>query len=515
MLNPLDYMMHPLKGPKRVVNKLIKTFLILKSHLHQPSYKHQEKIIFDLIQKCRKTVFGKKYGFEYITTIKDFQNLVPISHYKDFEPRIMYMLKGEKDITYPGKVARFATSSWTTWGNAKYIPITRDNLKASHFKWGLESLSLYIRNNPRTQFFQGKGLVIWWSFTKNPYTGEHNVGFISAILQKEAPRIGQYFRFPNAEISYMENWEEKAQRMIEEWIKENITFLNGQPSRWSNFLYKVLEYTGKKNILEVWPNLELFFRWGMAIDLYKPQLQALFPSPKVKYYQVYNASEWFFAVQDSNFTDDMLLLTNHGVFYEFIPLEEYGKENPTVLTLNEVEVNKDYVIVITNNSWLWRYVLGDTVKFTTINPWRIKVSWRTKYYIDVVGECVTSDYTDRALLETCKKTDTIATDYMLAPITYSGGSIRGAYERVIEFTKAPKDDHEFAKVLDQELCNINSYYFDERYDTKVLGEPIVHCVKQGTFYEWMKTKNKLGGQHKIPKVSNDRKNIEEVLTIIS
>lgn len=507
-------MINPLSGPKRIINKFIKTFLILKSHLHQPSYKHQEKIIFNLIKKCEDTVFGKRYGFENIQTIKDFQNLVPISHYKDFEPWIMYMLKGEKNITYPGKIDRFATSSGTTWGTAKYIPITKDNLRDSHFKWWIELVSLYVKNNPRSQFFQGKSIAIWWGFSKNPYTGEENVGFISAILQKEAPWMGQYFREPRPEISYMDNREEKSQLMIEETINKNITSLNGQPSRWSNFLYKVLEYTGKKNILEVRPNFEFFFWGGMAIDLYRPQLEKIFWGNKVKLYQVYNASEWFFAAQDSNFTDDMLLFTKHGVFYEFIPHEEYGKENPIVLTLNEVEIDKDYVIVITNNSGLRRYVLGDTIKFTTLNPWRIKISGRTKYYIDVVGECVTSDYTDKALLEACKKTDTIATDYMLAPITYSGWSVRGAYERVVEFTKAPKDDHEFAKVLDKELCNINSYYFDERYDTKVLGDPLMHCVRQGTFYERMKSKNKLGGQHKIPKVSNERRNIDEILTII-
>jgi len=506
-------MINPLSGPRRVINKLIKTALIVKANLHTPSYKYQEKILFSLIEKCKKTVFGRKYGFEYIQTMEDFQNTVPISHYQDFEPWIMYMLKWEKDICYPGKVDRFATSSWTTWGNAKYIPITKDNLNASHFKWGLELLSMYIKNNPRTQFFQGKGIVIGGWFTKNPYTGEDNVGFISAILQKEAPWIGQYFREPKPEISYIENRDEKAHLMIEDTVNKNITFLNGQPSRGSNFLYKVLEYTGKKNILEVWPNFELFFWGGMAVDLYRPQLQALFWS-NVKLYQAYNASEWFFACQDSNFADDMLLFTNHGVFYEFIPFEEYGKENPTTLTLKDVEIDKDYVIVITNNSGLRRYILGDTIKFTNLKPWRIKISGRTKYYIDVVGECVTSDYTDKALLEACKQTDTIATDYMLAPITYSGWSVRGAYERIIEFTKAPKDDHEFAKMLDKQLCNINSYYFDERYDTKVLGEPMVHCVKQGTFYAWMKSKNKLGGQHKVPKVSNERKNIDEILTMM-
>ncbi len=507
-------MINPLSTAKRIVNKFVKTYLILNQHLYQQSFKEQEKILFELIEMCKHTVFGKRYDFENIQTIEDFQNLVPIAHYKDMEPWIMYMLKGEKNITYPGKIQRFATSSWTTWGNAKYIPITKKSLTETHFKGGTEALSLYVKNNPRTQFFQGKSLVIGGSFAKNPYTGEDNIGFISAILQKTMPWIGQYYREPSPEISYIENREEKSQKMIETSIDKNIISLNGQPSRWSNFLYSVLAYTGKKNILEVRPNFELFFWWGMAIDLYKPQFQALFPSNKVKYYQVYNASEWFFACQDSNFADDMLLFTHHGIFYEFIPFEEYGKENPTVLTLKEVQLDKDYVILITNHSWLRRYVLGDTIRFTNLQPWRIKISWRTKYYIDVVGECVTSDYTDKALLEACKATDTIATEYMLAPITYAGGTVRGAYEWVIEFTKTPKDEQQFAQILDQQLCNINSYYFDEKYDTKVLWDPVVHCVKQGTFYTWMKTKNKLGGQHKIPKVSNDRKNMDEILALL-
>jgi len=500
--------------PNRIVNKVIKTFLIINSHIHQPSMQNQENILFWLIEKCKNTVRWKKYWFENIRTIQDFQNQVPISSYKDFEPWIHYMLKWEKDITYPGKIDRFATSSWTTWWTSKFIPITKENLKKSHFRWWMEMLSLFVRNNPRSQFFKWKSLVIWWWFSTNPYTWEENVGFISAILQKTAPRIWQYFREPRAEISYMENREEKAQRMIEETLDKNITFISGQPSRCSNFLYKVLEYTGKKNILQVRPNFELFFWWWMAIDLYKPQFHALLPTPKMQYYQVYNASEWFFAAQDKNGSDDLLLFTNHGVFYEFIPLEEYGKFNPSVLTLDQVEIWKDYVILITNNSWLRRYVLGDTVKFTTLDFWRIKVSWRTKYYIDVVGECVTSDYTDRAIMEACKKTDTMATDYMAAPITYSWWAVRWAYEWVIEFTRPPKDILEFTKVLDRELCNINSYYFDERNDTKVLWEPIVHAVVQWTFYKRLKTKNKLWWQHKVPKLSNDRTNIDEILVLI-
>jgi len=499
----------------RLVNKLIKTYLVVQSHIHQPSFIHQEKIIFTLLEKCKDTVRGKKYGFAYIKTIKDFQEQVPISHYKDLEPWIMYMLKGEKDITYPGRIDRFATSSGTTWGTSKFIPITKANLRQSHFKWWLEAVGLYVRNNPRSQFFKGKWLVIGWWFTKNPYTNQDNVWFISAILQKTAPRIGQHFRSPNSEISFMDNREEKAERIMDTTLDQNISFINGQPSRVSNLMYKILDRTGKKHILEVRPHLEFFFRWGMAIDLYRDQFAKLFPSPDFKYYQVYNASEGFFAVQDTNYADDMRLLTNHGVFYEFIPLAEYGKENPTVLTLEHVQTDQEYVIVITNNSWLWRYVLGDTVRFTALDPRKIKVSGRTKYFIDVVGECVTSEYTDRALLEACKKTDTIASDYTVAPKTFEGGQIRWSYEWIIEFIKAPTDTDAFTKILDQELWHINSYYYDERHDTKVLGMSLVHAVPQGTFYDRLKSRNKLGGQHKIPKLSNERTIVDEILKMIT
>ncbi|AHB41158.1 hypothetical protein P148_SR1C00001G0363 [candidate division SR1 bacterium RAAC1_SR1_1] len=505
---------HLFNLPSRVLEKLIKAYLIVNADLHQPSFANQKKILFDLIRKAKKTSFGEEYHFETIKTIKDFQKQIPIFHYKDFEPWILRMVKGELDVSYPGKIDRFATSSGTTGGTAKYIPITKENLKTSHFRGGIESLSLYIKNNPKSKFFQGKGLVIGGGFIKNPFTGEDNVGFISAILQKESPWIGQTFKTPGPDISYMEDREEKVKKTIALAETQNVTSISGQPSWMSNFLYRVLEATGKKNILEVWPNLEFFFWGGMAIHLYKKQLEALIPSKTMKYYQIYNASEGYFASQDTNDTDDMLLFTDHGVFYEFIPLQEYGKENPTVLTLDQVEVDKEYVILITNTSGLRRYILGDTIKFTTLNPWRIKITGRTKYYIDVVGECVTSDYSDRALVAACNKTQVHATDYMVAPIMYEGGEVRGAYEWIIECDQVPENQQEFATILDKELCDVNSYYYDERYDTKVLGEPTVHLVPKGTFYLWLKSKNKLGGQHKIPKLANDRKNIDEVLKII-
>ncbi len=504
----------PLLVPKRIINKIIKTYLMVKSHLQESSFKHQENILFDLIQKCRRTVFWRKYGFESIRTIEDFQNAVPISHYKDFEPWILYMLKGEKDITYPGKIDRFATSSWTTWGESKYIPVTKEGLKKSHFRGGADVLNFFCKNNMRSQFLMGKWLVIGWGFSRNPYTWEENVGFISAILQKNTPAIIKMLKEPQDDIAYIENWEEKVQAIIERTVDQEITFINGQPWWILNFLYKVLEYTGKNTILEVRPKLELFFRWGLPIDMYKQQFEKLIPSPKMKYYQIYNASEGFFSIQDTNFANDMLLLINHGTFYEFIPMEEYGKANPKVLTLNDVEVNKEYIIVITTCSWLWRYVIGDVVRFTSLKPRKIQVAGRTKYFIDMIGERVSFEHIEKALLQTTKATNTIVTDYTVGPLVYEGGKTRGCHEWIVEFVKMPEHPEEFIKTLDHELGKINSYYFDERTDTKVLGEPIVHCVKQGTFYEWMKSKNKLGGQHKIPKVSNDRKNIDEILNMI-
>ena len=496
------------------VNKFIKSWFILRYHVHSPSFKDQEKLIKRLIKKSAHTARWKKFWYENIKTIKDFQRQTPISQYKDMEPWVTYMLKWEKNITYPKKIEWFATSSGTTWWAAKYIPMSKDFIKNSHIKWWVEAVTLYLKNNHRSRFFQWKTIAIWWSFSKNPYTWEDNVWFLSAIVQKEAPFIWQHFREPSNKISFMENREEKSLKIIESTINKNITSLSGSPWWWLNFLYNVLAYTGKKNILEVWPNFEVFFRWWMSIDLYRPQLAQLFPSRKVKYYQIYSASEWFFAVQDSNSATDMLLLTDNGIFYEFIPFDEYGKKHPTTLTLEEVELWKDYVLVITNNSWLRRYILWDTIRFTSLDPRRIVVAGRTKYYIDVVGECVTSDYTDKALLEACKKTDTIATDYHAAPVTYSWWSIRWAYEWIIEFTKAPKNISEFTKILDRELCNATSYYFDERYNTKVLWELIVHAAKQWVFYDRMKSKNRLWWQFKVPKLSNDRTHFDEILDII-
>lgn len=509
---------HLINLPSRVIYKIVKTFFTINANFKDSDFDDQEQILFGLIKKSKNTVFGNRYGFRNIKTIQDFQNQIPIFHYHDFETWVHYMLKGEDNITYPTEIDWFAVSSGTTDTTSKYIPITKEWLRKNHFKWSTELLAFYIKNNPRSQFLKWKGLVIWWTFQENKYTGKNNVWFVSAILQKNTPWFVKWLKEPDEKISYIENWEEKLDAIVKTTVKKDITFINGSPGWLLNVLYKVLEYTGKKNILEVWPNLEVFFWWGLPITLYKDQFEKLIPSPKMKYYQVYNASEWFFAIQDTNDVDDMLLLTNHGTFYEFIPLEEYGKEHPKVLTLQDVEIGKEYVLLITTCSGLRRYVIWDIIVFTNLTPWKIKITWRTKYFIDMIGERVFLSDIEKAVLETCKKTDTIIAEYTVWPHVYqwvyTKDNSRGAHEWIIEFVKKPKNMQEFTKILDQELWRENAYYLCEREETWVLWSPLIVPVPEWTFYSWLKSKNKLGGQHKVPKLSNDRKIIEDLLQYV-
>lgn len=494
-----------------VINKLAKWFFKINQFGKKELIKHQEDFLYDLIHRCRNTIFGKKYGFKNIKSIEDFQNFVPIFTYKEFQPRIEYMLRGEKNISYPGKIPLFAISSGTTGKKGKYIPLTHEHLKTSQMRGGEKMLSRYCKENPNTMIFTGKAIVIWGNFIKNPFTNEENIGYITAIIQKNTPRYVSIFKRPKKKTAFLEDRELKSEKIIEETINENITWISGQPSRCTQFLYKVLEKTGKKNIHEIWPNLEVFFGWGMAVDLYRNNLKELFPDKKFRYRQSYNASEGFFATQNSNDDENMLLLTDNGVFYEFIPKSEFGKENPKVYSLKDVKLDEEYVLLITTNAGLRRYIIGDTIRFTQIKPYhKIKITWRTKYYIDVVGEGTTVEYTDKAIMEACNQTDCIATDYTVWPVAPKGKE-RGAYEWIIEFTKAPKNMQRFTDILDVELQKAFCNYYDERNYNNTLKKNIVHAVKSGTFHERLRSKNKVIGQSKIPKLKNDREILDEIL----
>lgn len=499
--------------PSLVVNTLAKNLVKIKQFWKQELLQHQETFLFDMVHKCRKTVFGERYNFKDIKNIQDFQNNVPIFTYKEFKPRIEYMLRWEKDISYPGKIPLFAISSGTTGKEWKYIPLTNEHLKTSQIRWGEKLLSRYCKENPNTKIFTGKTIVIGGTFIKNPYTEKNNVWYITAILQKKSPRIWKFFKSPKLKTSFIENREEKSDKIIEENINQNITGITWQPSWCTQFLYKVLDKNWKTNIHELWPDFEVFFGWWMSVDLYLNNLKELFPDPKFKYRQSYNASEWFFAVQNKNDTDDMLLLTDSWVFYEFIPREEFGKENPKVITLSEVEKDKEYVLLITTNAGLRRYIIWDTLKFTEIEPfYKIKITGRTKYYIDVVWEWTTVEYTDKAIIEACEKTWAIATDYTVWPVAPKWNE-KWAYERIIEFIKEPKSLSEFEDILDLEMQKAFSNYFDERNYNNTLKKLILHKVEKGTFQERLKSKNKVNGQSKIPKLSNNRNFLDSILNI--
>ncbi len=502
------------KFPSLVVNKIAKNLVKIKQFGKKELFKHQEDFLFDIIHRSRNTVFGEKYSFNEIKSIEDFQKYVPIFTYKEFKPRIEYMLRWEKNIAYPGKIPLFAISSGTTGKEWKYIPLTHEHLKTSQFRWWEKMMAWYCKENPKTKLFTGKIVVIWWTFIKNPYTQKNNVWYITAILQKKTPIIYRLFRWPKTQISFIEDREEKSEKIISSTLNQNITWITGQPSWCTQFMYNVLEKTWKKDIHEVRPNFEVFFGWGMSVDLYKDNLKELFPDPKFNYRQSYNASEWFFATQIQNNTDEMLLLTNNWVFYEFIPQEEYGKENPQIITLKDVKLNQNYVLVITTNAWLRRYIIWDTIKFTEIWPfYKIKITWRTKYYIDVVGEWTTVEYTDKAIMQACKKTWAIAIDYTVWPIAPKWND-RWAYERIIEFNKDPKSLKEFENILDLELQKAFSNYSDERNYNNTLRKWIIHSAKTWTFQKRLKSNWKVVWQSKVPKLTNNRKILNEILSLI-
>ena len=501
--------------PSLVVNQLAKNLFKIRQFGKKELLQHQESLLFDLIYKCRKTVFGKRYNFQNIKNITDFQNNIPIFTYKEFQPWIEYMLRWEKDIAYPGKIPLFAISSGTTGKEWKYIPLTHEHLKTSQLRWWEKLLARYCKENPQTQMFTGKTILIWWTFIKNPYTQKDNVWYITAILQKKTPLIGRLFKWPKLKTSFIENREEKSEKIIEETINQHITWISWQPSWCTQFLYKVLDKTWNNNIHEIRPDFEIFFGWGMSVDLYTDNLKELLPDPKFKYRQSYNASEWFFAIQCKNDTNDMLLLTDNGVFYEFIPKEEYGKENPKIIILKDVEKDKEYVLVITTNAGMRRYIIWDTLKFTEIEPfYKIKITGRTKYYIDVVWEWTTVEYTDKAIMAACEKTSAIATDYTVWPIAPKWKE-RWAYERIVEFSKEPKNIKEFEDILDLELQKKFSNYYDERNYNNTLKKLILHKVERGTFQKRLQSNNKVVWQSKIPKLMNNRNILDNIFSFIN
>ena len=471
----------------------------------------QNELLLSLINQAHNTEFGKNHNFTSIKNYEDYAKQVPLSTYEEFEPLIERARKGEQNVFWPTPIKWFAKSSGTTNAKSKFIPVSPEALENCHFKAGKDMLCLYLNNNEDSQLFTGKSLRLGGS--KQLYEDNNTIfGDLSAIIIDNLPFWAELSSTPSNKVSLMSEWNEKMFAIVEETRNVNVTSFAGVPS-WMLVLFnKVLEQTGKENLLDVWPNAEVYFHGGVSFEPYREQYKKLFPSDSFRYYEIYNASEGFFGIQDRNDFNDLLLMLDYGIFYEFIPMETFGTSNQKIIPLAEVELNKNYAMVITTNSGLWRYLIGDTVRFTSLLPYRIKVSGRTKHHINVFGEELMVENTDKALALTADSFDVEIVEYTAAPI-FMEGKENGAHEWIIEFKNPPEDLEKFADALDLNIQMLNSDYEAKRYNSLTLNRLKLHLARPNLFYGWLRDKDKLGGQNKIPRLSNDRHYLEELLKL--
>lgn len=469
----------------------------------------QEEVLLQLVEIAEDTEIGRRYGFESINKYSTFKERVPIVSYEDFEPIIERTRRGEQNLFWPTSVKLFAKSSGTTNAKSKFIPVSSEALEDCHYKSGKDLLCLYLNNNENSQLFTGKSLRLGGSKEIYEDNGSY-FGDLSAILIDNMPLWAEFSSTPSNKVSLMSEWESKLKAIINESVQENVTSLAGVPSWMLVLLNKVLKETGKEHMFQVWENLEVYFHGGVSFSPYKEQYKSLLPRKNFRYYEIYNASEGFFAIQDRNNSSDLLLMLDYGIFYEFIPMDIYGAEEEEAIPLWDVEVGKNYAIIITTNSGLWRYKIGDTVRFTSKKPYRIRVTGRTKHHINVFGEELIIENAEEALKTVCVKAGAEIKDYTAGPI-FMKGNEKGAHEWIIEFRKPPSDIDYFTEFLDNALKSLNSDYEAKRYNNTTLKMPTVHIARKNLFYDWLKMNDKLGGQHKIPRLSNKRDYIEELL----
>lgn len=475
----------------------------------------QNELLKKLVEQGAQTEFGKKYGFKDIKNYNTFKERVPVHTYEQFFPYIERLMRGEQNILWPSEIKWFAKSSGTTNARSKFIPVSSETLEDCHFKGGKDLISIYVNNYPDSKMFSGKGIAIGGSHQINEYDPNANsyYGDVSAVIMKNLPLWAQIVRTPKLEVALMDKWEEKIEKMAKITAEENVTNFSGVPTWTILLIERVMEITGKDNILEVWPNLEVFFHGAVAFGPYEALFKKLIPNSKMRYCETYNASEGFFGIQDQKDSSELLLMLDYGIFYEFIPAEQSEKEDPETLTLDQVELGKNYAMLITTNSGLWRYNIGDTIKFTSRDPYRIKISGRTKHFINAFGEELIIENAEVAIAEACGVTNAIMDNFTAAPVYFDEGK-RGRHEWVIEFRNDPNDMDFFVEILDKKLREINSDYDAKRYKDIALLSPIVHKAERGTFYEWMKRRGKLGGQNKVPRLCNSREHIDQILEMV-
>ncbi|QBZ96784.1 GH3 auxin-responsive promoter family protein [Flavobacterium sangjuense] len=487
---------------------------VLKQRIHQIElflkYPHevQEELMMNLIRSSEETVIGQKYDFGSVKSYQTFAERVPVSTYEDLEPMIELTRKGAQNVFWNTPIKWFAKSSGTTNAKSKFIPVSNEALEDCHYKGSKDLLCMYLNNNESSEMFLGKSLRLGGSSqiyeNNNTYFGD-----LSAILIENMPIWAEFSSTPSSKISLMSEWETKLTAIINETKNENVTSFAGVPSWMLVLLNRIMTETGKDNLMELWPNLEVYFHGGVSFEPYREQYKKILPQNNFKYYEIYNASEGFFAIQDLNYSKDLLLMLDYGIFYEFIPMDTFGTENQKVIRLSDVELFKNYAVVITTNAGLWRYLIGDTVRFTSLSPYRIRVSGRTKHHINVFGEELMVENTDMAIAKTCSALNCEVKDYTVAPI-FMHDREKGAHEWIVEFKKHPEDINLFEKTLDENLQALNSDYEAKRYNNMTLNPLVINVARENLFYDWLAANNKLGGQHKIPRLSNERDYLEQL-----
>lgn len=493
----------------------------MKKRIHQIEFfikypnEVQDELLKRLLYTARNTEFGKKHEFASIERYDQFRERVPIATYEQFFPHIERLMRGEQNILWPSEVKWFSKSSGTTNARSKFVPVSPEALEDCHFKGGKDMLALYVNNYQQTKIFDGKGLGVGGSHQLNEFdpTSTSYYGDVSAVIMQNLPIWAEFIRTPSLETALMSKWEEKIEKMALETSRENVTNIAGVPTWTVLLIQRIVEITGKKNILEVWPNLEVFFHGAVAFGPYRNLFNNLIPGNQMHYWETYNASEGFFGIQDQANSEELLLMLDYGIYYEFIPMNDVDQLQTKAIRLSEVEIGKNYAMIISTNSGLWRYNIGDTIKFTSLSPYRIKISGRTKHFINAFGEELIVENAEAAIIKACEATGAVITNFTAAPVYLEEGK-KGGHEWIIEFRTKPADLGEFTHILDSALRTINSDYDAKRAHNLALIAPVIHSVSEGTFYNWMKKRGKLGGQNKVPRLSNSREYVDDILEMI-
>ena len=474
----------------------------------------QAEIFQKLIVQGGRTQWGKQHGLHKIRHYEQFNARVPISSYEDLQPYIKRMMAGERNVLWPESVNWFAKSSGTTASRSKYIPVPHASLYGNHYKAGMDLIALYLHNRPDSKVLNGKNLVIGGTLYNNDENAKLRNGDVSALIMYNLPWWAQRMRTPSLDIALLPNFEEKIEKIARLTINQDITCISGVPTWMVVVMQRAMELKGASHAHEIWPNLEVFLHGAVAFGPYRQLFNKLLPGEHMSYMETYNASEGFFGIQDDlSLQDQMLLMLDYGIFYEFLPLSELGKPKPQAIPLSEVQMETQYALVITSNGGLWRYLIGDTVKFTSTNPYRIKITGRTRHFINAFGEELIVENAEAGIQAACKKTGAIIKEFTAAPV-YMDGTKRGGHEWVLEFDKAPQSLDDFMQALDEALREVNSDYDAKRYKDMALVAPIGHLAPAGTFNNWMKQRGKLGGQHKVPRLSNERDHLDELIPML-